>query len=355
MPVDPFVVNQSKVNTWRRCRQEYSYRYVEELVPRVPERHFVFGTMVHRLIEEYAQDRDPFKVLKEISFDKKELFTAEKEMYGEIVEDCEVIMREYFAYWPKRDLRYIPIQDETGNERFAEHEFAIDLVPGITFKGQIDGLGRTPNRMRWMVENKTFASLPNDDHRWRNLQTVVYIRAVEELGWVKRVDGVCWNYIRSAPPKWPRILKSGALSLRDIVTLPSVVKAAIKEAKAGDYSKLIAQAEERRTEYFQRIFTPINATVFKSIFSGFVDSAKEMRKYHGVKKDKNFGRHCDWCNYESICRAELTGGDVDFVKEKHYTHEDPESHRRTRRQQGTQRTAAEGSRRKDSPKLRVVR
>lgn len=331
-----FVVNQGKVNKWRSCHQAYHYRYVEELVPRVVSRPFYFGGIIHRMIEYQAEGTDPFKVLDEALtvVEMQKLFEAEKEEYRQTVEDARIIMTEYFQYWQPRDLRLVAV-NEGETERFTEHEFAIDLVPGITFKGQVDALGITPNRLRWMVENKSFASLPGDDHRWRNLQSVVYIFAIESLGWLKRVDGVCWNYIKSKPPTVPQELKTGGLSVRDIVTLPSVVRRVMKELKLNPktekHLELMARAEASRREYFQRIYTPVNRTTFRNIFAGFVDSAKEMKRYHGTKKDKNMSKSCDWCDYEHICRAELTGGDVDFVKEREYKKEDPEAHRRTAR------------------------
>jgi len=328
-----YVVNQSKVNCWRQCRRAYQYRYVELLVPKITARPFEFGGIVHRMIEEHAQGRNWEAVLDQIAIDKEKLFTAEIEMYGEIIEDIRIIMREYFAYWQPRDLRFIPIPDGE-DERYAEHEFAIPLTPKIMFKGQIDGIGRTPNKLQWLIEHKTFDHLPSDDHRWRNLQSVVYIYAIKEQGWLSRIDGVCWNYIRSKPPTRPKILKSGNLSQASgIVTLPSMAKKTLEEngLKPENHPKLMARADECRSEYFQRIFTPVNETVFQNIFNGFVDTAQEMLKNHGRKTDMNISRACEWCKYEPICRADLTGGDVPFVKEREYREEDPEAHRRTAR------------------------
>lgn len=357
-----FVVNQGKVNKWRNCHQAYHYRYVEELVPRATRRPFYFGTLIHRMIEYQSEGTDPFLALSEAlgATELLKLFEAEKEDYRQSIEDARVIMTEYFAYWQPRDLRLVAVSESDDGERYTEHEFAIDLMPGVIWKGQIDAIGITPNKLRWMVENKSFDKLPSDDHRWRNIQSVTYIEAIERLGWLKRVDGVCWNYVKSKPPTIPQLLKNGKeLSIRDIVTLPSVVMATLKQHKLNPEEpknvEIMERAEATRHEYFQRIFTPVNRTVFKNIFSGFVDSAKEMRKYHGSKKDKNLGRHCEWCDYEQLCRAEMTGGDVDFLKEREYKNEDPEAHRRTARSKGAEGVTREKPGGKATSKLRVLR
>lgn len=322
----------------------------------------MFGKIIHRMIEAAAMAEDPFKILDDIHLENEKMFAAEREMYGEIVDDIRTIMTEYFDYWEDRDLIFLPFKDETGAQRFAEHEFALPLADGIVFKGQIDAIGKTPNKLKWLVENKSFSSLPSDDHRWRNLQSVVYIWAIRELGWVKDVTGVAWNYIKSKPPTIPSQNQDGSLSKKEIVTLPSVVRKALKQYKLSEvtHAAVIARAEKSREEYFQRIFTPVNETIFEKIFDGFLDSAREMSEHHGRKKDMNIGRHCEWCDYEPICRAELTGGDVDFVKEREFEHEAPGSHHRSHRKEaggkpGDEGASSEKARGTRSPQLRVLR
>jgi PD-(D/E)XK nuclease superfamily len=342
-------VSQSKVRSWRNCRQQYHYKHVEQIQPRRTRRPFAFGKVAHRLIEAKAQDEEPMQILNDIARDVEnaKVFDAEREEYGDIVTDLRTIMTDYFEYWSggEHDLRDVPVKDETGEFRYAEHEFAIPLeelvdrkrrsaVTGVIFKGQIDGLARTPNKLRWVVERKTFDKLPGDDERWRNLQSVVYVKAVLHLKWLKQVDGICWDYVKSKPPTVPQLLKSGdRLSVREIVTLPSVVLATLKlhKLRVEDHKELLARADQSRHEYFQRIFTPLNQTVLDSIFDGFVESAIEMREHGETRKDKNIGRHCSWCDYEPLCRAELNGADLDYVKDHDYQPEDPEGYRRTAR------------------------
>jgi len=367
-----FGVGQSKVKTWRNCRRAYHHKYVEGLQRRRTKRPLMFGKIIHRMLEAHAQeDEDPFEVLRSISFENEKLFTAEREMYGDIVEDVETIMREYFDYHAD-GLRMVPVPDETGELRFGEHEFAVPLADlagptadGIVFKGQVDGLGRTPNRLRWLVETKTHDKRPDDDERWRNVQTIVYRRVVLHLGWMSSLDGVCWNYVMSKAPTVPRVLKDGTrLSNQAVTTLPSVVRRALAEAslRPEDHDEILQRAVETRREYFQRIYCPVSETISDRIFDGFVESACEMRDTQGRGPGPmNVGRHCSWCDYEPLCRAELTGGDVDFVKQGEYTVEDPEAYRRTKRDSRAAGgetgggASSERPRGKRAPELRVLR
>src|SRR5688500_3321610 len=298
-------VGQSKVNTWRRCKQEYQYKYVENLQRKSTKRPFFFGKIVHRMIEERAEKRDPMAILDDVvkSIAKMKVFDTEKQEMLETVEDARLIMSDYFDYWPAGEFKLIPQDDENGETRYTEHEFALNIGDGIVFKGQIDGIVKTPNKLRWVMENKSFTHLPSEDHRWRNLQTVVYARAIEMLGWVKRVDGVMLNYIKSKPPTVPHQNKDGRLSKAHIVTLPRVWQSRIQELglNPDDYSEQLAIAVSSRDEYFQHIYTPINRTVADNIWTGFVASAVEMRDNHGRRDEMNLGRHCEWCDYESVC------------------------------------------------------
>jgi hypothetical protein len=309
-----FRVSQSKVKVWRRCHQAYHNRYVLKLKKKVKPRALQFGTIVHQMLEADAEGDDPFAVLKKIEKDNAKLFRVEREMYGEIIDDARQIMTEYFDYWPEKDMRF-----ERRNGKSGEHEFEIELSPGVIWVGKIDAIGKTPNKLRWAVEHKTFSRKPNEDERWRNLQSSTYLTAIRMLGWGD-VDGMCWDYIRSKPPTRPGVLQNGNLSEKNIDTLPITVRETIKAMglKPTNYKGLISRAEEQLAVWFQRIHTPVNDDVVNAVFADFEFSIHEMMDGHGKCKDKNIDRHCGWCDYEKICRAELLGDDVEYVIQKEY-------------------------------------
>lgn len=309
-----FNVSQSKVKTYRRCHYAYHLRYVEKLRKKVKSRPLQFGTIVHQMLEADAEGDDPFEILKKVEKDNIKMFRAEREMYGEIIDDIRQIMTEYFGYWPEKDLRF-----ERRNGRSGEHKFDIELFPGINWNGKIDAIGKTPNKLRWAVEHKTFNRKPNDDERWRNLQSSTYIHAVRLLGWGD-VDGMCWDYIRSKPPTKPSLNKDLTLSQKNIDTLPITIRETLAELKLKekDHKDYLKRSEENLAVWFQRIHTPVDDEVVKNVFADFEFTILEMAERHGKCKDKNIDRHCSWCDYEKICRAELQGDDVDFVKQKDY-------------------------------------
>lgn len=310
-----FRVSQSKVKTYRRCRAAYHYRYVDKLRSKRKPRALTFGTIIHNMIERHAEGDDPMEVLNEFKPEDLKLFAAEKAEYGEIIEDAGRIMKEYFAYWDSQDeqLRYVRIKGKS-----AEHSFDIEILPDVIFNGKIDAIGKQKG-LRWLVEHKSFKRRPNDDDRWRNLQSVTYFNAMDILGWPS-VDGTCWDYVWSKAPGKPGLLKDGTMSRKSIDTLPSAVEAAIAEYgfKTHDYRDFVRATEKNRSQWFTRIFTTVNQEVKDFVYSEFVETVKEMVDNHGKKKDMNIERHCSWCDYEPLCRARLQGLDYEFIKERQY-------------------------------------
>ena len=166
----------------------------------------------------------------------------------------------------------------------------------------------------------------SEDSKWRNLQTAVYLKACELHG-IERFDGILWDFVLSKPPTRPTITqKTGTLSIKRVVTLPSVVHKVIKDndlTMDGSCETAIKRAAENLPRYFNRSYEPRKEDVVNELFDDFVYIAREMAEIDAGERPfrpvRNVDRHCEWCDFELICRTALTGGDVDYVKEKEFT------------------------------------
>lgn len=308
-----FKVGQSKVKQWLRCKYAAHLKHVERLEPKRTKRPFAFGKIVHHAIELDANGEDWREALN-VDLDTRKMFSAEVEMYGDILTDLDYILTDYFEHWSQKgELKFIKI-----NGKKSEHAFEIELDDGLIFTGIIDGVAKWRTN-RALAEHKTFKMRPSEDFRWLNVQSSVYAKAMDILGW-KPVDGTLWNYIKSKPPAIPKLLQSGEPSQAKIDSLPSVFKQWCKENgfKAKNYPTLLKSLAENRSEYFFRVFTPISRNVVDNVYEGFVEAAIDMRDNLGKKKHKTIDQHCKWCEFASICRAELTGADADFIKEREF-------------------------------------
>ena len=308
----PLKISQSKIKDWRQCKYRYHLKHNLQLRPNVKRRPLQFGSIMHSMLEAHAEGKDPFMVLEMINVADARMFAEEKEMYGNIVKDIKYIFTDYMNYWDGRDFLYI-----RHDKRNAEHHFEVEVESGIIFTGKVDGMARVKNKgkLRWLIEHKTFSREATEDHRWKSIQSGVYIKAVDMLGW-GHLDGTCWNYIRSKPPSWPEIVKNGQMSRKKIITLPSVLADFMKthNLKRGNYQAMIDMVEDQQELYYRRVFTPISKAVVDDLYNDFIRSAHEIRDHDpGEKPIRTIALHCDWCDYEPICRAELQQLDVDFV------------------------------------------
>jgi hypothetical protein len=308
-----FKVSQSKVKTWRQCRQQYHYREVEGLRRKKPSRPLTFGSLVHELLDASINGRDWLKHLKLVEKRDAKLFQSGREEYGDIVGDTRTILTEYHEFYKNTHLKYIRFENKV-----AEHAFEVPLTKSIVLKGRIDGFAEMHNGLRALVEHKTFNYLPGEDHRWRNVQSGIYHHVARELG--VKLDGTLWDYIRSKPPSIPLQLKDGSTSMKEVDTLPTVVRAVLKERKQSEkaYAALLKKAEASRKKWFYRSFNRRRVEVVKLLTSDFIETAKEMEKLHGVSQTMTIDRHCDWCQFEPLCRAKIQGHDVDFIKKGEY-------------------------------------
>jgi predicted DNA-binding antitoxin AbrB/MazE fold protein len=307
---------------WRQCRRMYHNKFVLGLQRKKKKRPLVFGSIIHEIIEAHLEGKKWRKLLKKIDLKEGSMFRKEREMYGNLIQDIEDIMTDYFDYW---EGSIKPIEHAGRN---SEHEFRIELGEGLWFSGKIDAVVKA-KKMKWLMEHKSFSRMPSEDDRWRSVQAAVYFRALEEMGF-PRIDGVLWDYISSKPCNVPgELTATGRISQAKIDTLPSRVNRWIEDEgkKKKDFQKMLADAEANRRNRFIRVFSPIKARVVDNIWEDFVDTAKEIQDFHGTKKDQNIGRHCSWCDYQPLCKAEVTDSDLEWLIKREYVTEDL-SHKR---------------------------
>lgn len=316
-------VSQSKANKWRTCRAAFNYKYNRKLQRRRVARPLTFGSTVHKVIEETVQGvpksrlRTSLEGWKDQELSKFKLFTSEVELFEEAFEDAWIIMKEYANFWPRDHLKYLRV-----NGRKAEHR--IEWTPpgeDFTITGVIDAFAKSQNGLKWLVEHKSGKNMMSEDDRWRSLQAALYITVGRELGYPD-VDGIVWDMIRSKTPTRPYLKVDGAFSVKKIDSLPSVVAETIKSEgqKPSDYPSLMKNAEESRSNWFQRVFQPVTEDVRSHLYKEFTITAREIVDHHDDDyHPMTIGRHCSWCDYEPICRAIMTGSDPEYVMEKEFT------------------------------------
>ncbi len=311
-------VSNSRVKTWRRCPNAHYYKYVEKLEPKKKKAALMKGSMIHDMIEAWVNGDDWRRALREYEKQYDKLFLEEKEEYGDIINDMMVVMHGYVAFWEKNELEYI---EQEGVR--TEHPLEVELIPGrVLFTGVIDRIGRDKKDRVWLVESKSFKkNLPKEEIRVSDLQTTLYYWGAPKCGFPEP-HGVMWDYIRSKPPAIPELLKKGGLSKRkNIDTTYETYLAAIKHhgLEVSDYAEILENLKTKPNGYYRRTYRPAPKKLVNILLNDLKSTALEIEALGETLRTRHLSHDCGWwCNYYSLCQAELQGLDTDFLRKKEY-------------------------------------
>ena len=256
----------SELLTWQKCRRQWGYRYAERLAPIKESRSWQLasGTAVHYMVETWCRD-------------------FPKQIPG--LMDMKLRVAEC-------------LRDEFKDA---------DNVDGLLAKygpGVMRALGKLPEwiwEADWFVEKDVFGRFPAGSPvvEMRGRTDLVYISGdVVELVDVKTTavsptDYMLWDaqiryYAAMLQQKWPDKL----IQYR-YMCVPTTGEKPASQAPPWLFT--------RRQQA---------ATV-----SEIVELAGEMDT---DKRGPRYSRVCAWCPFKDICLVEVTGGDVESVKQEAY-------------------------------------
>lgn len=350
-----FYTSYSKMDTYKECPQQYTYRYIDKLEPKSKKRALYVGTHIHKLIELFYIRRNPellkqreekymqlANMLNPTEKDKKDcelayydtldwrtyLKTAIRYEFDEVlsdtdraevgltyIQDLAVIMAQYEYYYSQDKIEVLDI----------EHNKKCSLG---TYNGQevvltfiCDGIVRLPNGKNYILEHKTYSRDPMTfEETWLNTQTAIYVSALRSQGW--DIEGVLWDNIKSACPKKPNVLKSGAYGKQDgNVTLFSFIDwdtiMAGPEAVVEFINNLPQEVKDLGVEGNKDGFLSRHITVFneKAVDEILKDTQSVLEE---ITKEKpliyrNLGWTCNGCAFKSLCQAQMLGQDVSLI------------------------------------------
>lgn len=299
-----FEVSQSKIKTWRHCRKAYDYKYIQGLTKKHKPMPFLRGTIVHDMLEAHYKGEKPWPVYNKHMEENEKLLRIHAEDYGPLPEHLKNLMKGYFKFYKKEDLKPIAV----------EGKFQTKLAKGLYLNGIRDMIGESQG-LRWMVEHKCHNMIPNNSVvPFNNIQSALYVWAYNKEN-DKPLDGIMWNYLLGKPLPVPKVLKDGSMSKRKINTTWPIYRAAIKEARLNtkDYLDVKAELAGNEEQVYQRTLVPTNKPLMESVVEDVITTSREMEKLGGKDTTRNLGRDCDWCEFKNLCLAQLKGLDDNFI------------------------------------------
>ena len=307
------IVSYSRINAWRRCHKKYEYRYMQGLDRKKPDVAPLRGNILHECLDALAEKKSRIPIWEKYNKLYNKLFQGEKELYGNIIPECERIITGYKDTYENDGLTYTKGPDG----RKSEIEVKAELLPGVIFRGHIDKLPKSKDGRIWVMDHKSHKSLPDEAARFGDIQTVIYYNLLPLSGGPKP-DGVLWDYLRTKPPTIPEVLKNGQLTRRanidtDYRTYMDMVRAI--GANPKDYKEELERVKSNT--FYQRIYLPApDKRLLKSVQDDMIATAKEIKRMPDTARSVTYD--CQRCDYFNLCQAEMRGLDSSFIRKAEF-------------------------------------
>lgn len=313
----PFKVSHSKIKLGRRCHKAYYYKYVLKLKKRVKSRALIVGSLVHSCLESYFRHGyylPEIRKWKDQEF--KKMFKEEQALHADVIPLVKELIRGYIKTWDARGLQML----------WVEKEFEVEISPGIVLIGKIDGLAECDKGRRWLVEHKTCKKMPGEEVRIFDTQAILYTRALPFID-EEPVTGVVWDYLRTKLPAKPELLAKGGLSTRkNIDTTPEVYRREIKRhgLDPRGYEGILEELEAKRDSFYRQIRLPFNQSMGDRVMEELIITSwqlQDLEERHSEGEDcfaRNLTRDCSWCDFNTLCHAELRGDDTEYLLKHDY-------------------------------------
>lgn len=302
-------ISNSKLKTFNRCRRQYSYKFDRNLVPKSGPLPMKRGSWIHELLEAHYKGESWRAKLKELTKEFYKLFEEEREQYGDLPHDVERIMKSYVYHWREEDKNMKVLA--------TEFEIEVSLPHGHTLVGRADLIVEDEHGV-WLGEHKSHAKEPGSDYRFIDVQTAMYVWALNKMGDFGDITGVMWNYLITKPPTKPQLKKDGDLSARKINTDYFTFLSALKEYQLDpkDYRDVLLSLK-KHNQFFRRERVPKSKKVTEQLIREAIGTADLIEG--GYYPIRSIDRSCEFgCSYKDLCITELYGGDAKSVEKMKY-------------------------------------
>lgn len=182
----PFSVSYSKMGTFRRCLQQYTWKYTNKYYP-PSSMGQARGTAGHAALAVWHVSYDPQTALQAAWDNWSNAGYQDNE-------DWQLLEQALLRYFPWSQ------QHDKFTLKVAEQKFEIQYdVSGIPFvlTGFIDGIVEEDGHL-WLLENKFYKKMENNDNPM-DTQVSIYMLAAHTLDY--DVKGVIYNKVRVADTK----------------------------------------------------------------------------------------------------------------------------------------------------------
>lgn len=319
------ISTQSMLKTFRRCPKQADYKYVQRLKPKSVGRPLREGTWMHSLVETRLRGGEWRDKHAELTKKFSQLFDEEREALGNLPNRCAQMMRSYIWHYSRCPWKTIDV----------EFMLEAELPNGHIYRVKIDWLIEDQYGL-WLVDHKWNKSLPDNDMRILDVQSVPYV-------WAARknkipVQGFIWDYCKRKPASIPKVTKAGRLSRAACETDYPTLYRRLKELDMLDdpalrpwLRRLLGERFEhgmvQTSPFFRRNVMERTPGMLRTLMREQLHTSKRMHEYPFELRDaveRVPDRSCGFmCSYDDLCTLEAFGGDTHMLRRQKYETVDP--------------------------------
>lgn len=325
------VITNSLIKQFKSCQNATKYKYVELLTPKIARsKPLKRGVWFHALLEAKYKGEDVKAVHRSFIAQYNNLFAEEQEILGDLPTEMARLYNSYnWHYRGDKSLKYLEV----------ELKIEAELPSGMQGQGKADGLVEYNDEL-WLIDHKTHNKLPNWEYRLLDPQAPFYIWMARKAG--IPVRGFIWNYVVPTAPSPLRFTKEGELYKKQpaVMDYPTVakmwpkeihpylnqeVRAILDKLKAVRYDDDVTQT----SPVFRRDFLEYSEEAIQCVIDDISSAGERYEQWVldttvGHKApERTVTRNCEWCDYRTLCIAELTGQNAKGVRHNQFKEHDP--------------------------------
>jgi len=299
------IVRTSELSSYRQCRQQWAWAYLDNLESQAPKSALQFGTLIHEALEIFyppgkKRGGHPARIWRKVW--KKFIDEGGQPFLVGKVEAEEMglaMLRGYWELYGKDDQYEVIAPEQT---------FQIDIFDDdgeylCTYTGTVDAVIRDLHTGKiGMFEHKTGATLEPFgaplimDEQAGAYWTfgAMYLASIGVIDSPEDLDFVLYNRLRKAMPSTKPRDDEGRILNKD-----------------GSVSK------NQPAPYFKREYTWRTNDDRLSVYERVQSIAKEIKLVKDGKLNiyKNPGKHCGFCQYRDMCEVHETRSDWESVRD----------------------------------------
>lgn len=304
-------ISNSKIKTYRRCPNQYRYKYVLKLRPKKRAVQLERGTWLHELLMVHHDGEDWRVRHEQLTTSFNNLWEEEREELGDLPGECRRIMRAYLRTYRLDQERYRVVDTELDEIITLPNGLRLQIIVDIVLEDLIDG-------GLWIKDYKTRKTFADPQAIMMDPQLTLYYWGMEHMGY-SPLRGSIVDEIRTKPPTIPELLKAGHLTRRknidtDVYTYMSEIRK--HDFDPTDYTEILTHiATNQKDRFFRRTHVPKDPPVIRTALKEAVDTAQEIQ---AAEKNNRFPRAFEnsclhFCDYKDLCLVELYGGDPESM------------------------------------------